>query len=303
MAYLKEEIKAGLIILSSIIILGGFVVLTGGSSFFEKFDTYYVKVKNSAGLEEGAQVKLGGVRVGRVLQIKAPDVPNGPVLIKIGLKEKTVLYKGTQAMITQVGLVGDIYLLLSVDNTTGGRIKTGEVIPSEEQVQFSALMAKVNDMSRSVDILMKDIGTVFSRKNSENIGKLIEDTDKAVTSGSSNLKQMVLALKASNDKLEHVLSEVEDMMKGNKGEVSQLILKAKEGIGKAGDMMKAIEETASSVGKTTKSVDKTVTQQAQNLENLMTTLQKTTEDMQAILQEIKHKPWSIMYKEKDGKEE
>ena len=66
MASLKEEIKAGLIILISLILLSGFIILVGGSQFFEKLDIYYVKVMDAAGLEVGAQVKLGGVRIGRV---------------------------------------------------------------------------------------------------------------------------------------------------------------------------------------------------------------------------------------------
>jgi phospholipid/cholesterol/gamma-HCH transport system substrate-binding protein len=75
---LKDEIKAGIIILTSIVILSVFVILIGGSQFLEKYDTYTVRVMNAAGLETGAQVKLGGVRVGRVLNIvphKGCDIP------------------------------------------------------------------------------------------------------------------------------------------------------------------------------------------------------------------------------------
>ena len=64
LAYLKEEIKAGIIIISSLIILSGFTILISGSQLFEKFDVYYIKVMNAAGIESGSQVKLGGVRVG-----------------------------------------------------------------------------------------------------------------------------------------------------------------------------------------------------------------------------------------------
>ena len=62
---MKEEIKAGIIIVASFLILTALVILIGGSNLFEKFDVYYVKVMNTSGLETGAQVKLGGVRVGQ----------------------------------------------------------------------------------------------------------------------------------------------------------------------------------------------------------------------------------------------
>ena len=112
MASIKEEIKAGLIILISLVLLSGFIILIGGSQFFEKLDQYYVKVMDAAGLEVGAQVKLGGVKIGSVLSIKTPNGPGQPIIIEIGIKNGTTLYKGTQALITQVGLV-EIYTSFS----------------------------------------------------------------------------------------------------------------------------------------------------------------------------------------------
>ena len=297
---MKEEIKAGIIIIASLMILSGFIVLIGGSQLFEKYDVYYIQVMNASGLETGAQVRLGGVRVGRVLDIKAPDKPGEPVSVEIGIKRGTVLYKGTKALISQVGFVGDIYLLLAVDNTTNEKIKAGDIIPSEEKVQFDVLMAKINGLSQSVDALIKDIDKLFNEKNIKGIESLIGNTNNAIVSGSTSLDKVTSSLKATTDKLEMVLSEIEDIVKVNKGEVSQLIKKAREDIDKAGEMIKSIESTAKSVDRTSKSVDRVIDLQSRNIENLINTMTNTTEELQELLQEIKHKPWGIIYKEKRG---
>lgn len=303
MAYLKEEIKAGLIIVSSLVLLSGFVILIGGTQFFEKFDTYYVKVKNAAGLEEGAQVRLGGVRIGRVVSIREPSGAGEAITIKIGVKKDTPLYKGTRALITQIGFVGDIYLLLAVDKTTNERFKVGDLIPSDEQVQFTELMAKLDEISGSVNGLIKDVNAVFSKKNVENVGRLIENTDRAITSGSSSFEKVAVTLKATTGKLEQVLAEVESLVKGNKGEVTELIRKARENMDKANDMLKAFEETAKTVDRTAKSVDRTISHQSQNVDVLLKTLTRTTEDLHDAMLEIKHKPWSVIYKEGSVREE
>jgi ABC-type transporter Mla subunit MlaD len=298
---MKEEIKAGIIIVTSLIILSGFIILIGGSQLFEKSDKYYIKVMNAAGLEVGSQVKLGGVRVGRVLSIKAPNGPGEPVTVEIGIRKGAALYKGTKASITQIGFVGDIYLLLSVDKTTTERIKVGDIIPSQEQVQFDILMSKVDGLSQTVDGLIKDIDKLFSEKNIKGIETLIGNTNKAIVSGSSNLDKVASSLKGTTNKLELVLNEIEELVKGNKGEVSQMIKKAREDLEKAGEMIKSIEATAKSVEKTSKSADRVIEIQSQNLEILLNTMNKTTEDLQDLFQEIKNKPWSIIYKERKGK--
>ncbi len=298
---MKEEIKAGIIIVTSLIILSGFIILIGGSQVFEKFDKYYIKVMNAAGLEVGSQVKLGGVRIGRVLSIKAPNGPGEPVTVEIGIRKGAALYKGTKASITQIGFVGDIYLLLSVDKTTTERIKVGDIIPSQEQVQFDVLMSKVDGLSQTVDGLIKDIDKLFSEKNIKGIETLIGNTNEAIVSGSSNLDKVASSLKGTTDKLELVLNEIEELVKGNKGEVSQMIKKAREDLEKAGEMIKSIEATAKSVEKTSKSADRAIELQSQNLEILLNSMNKTTEDLQDLFQEIKNKPWSIIYKERKGK--
>jgi len=298
---MKEEIKAGIIIVTSLIILSGFIILIGGSQVFEKFDKYYIKVMNAAGLEVGSQVKLGGVRIGRVLSIKAPNGPGEPVTVEIGIRKGAALYKGTKASITQIGFVGDIYLLLSVDKTTTERIKVGDIIPSQEQVQFDVLMSKVDGLSQTVDGLIKDIDKLFSEKNIKGIETLIGNTNEAIVSGSSNLDKVASSLKGTTNKLELVLNEIEELVKGNKGEVSQMIKKAREDLEKAGEMIRSIEATAKSVEKTSKSADRVIEIQSQNLEILLNTMNKTTEDLQDLFQEIKNKPWSIIYKERKGK--
>lgn len=328
MASVKEEIKAGMIILTSLILLSGFIILIGGTQLFERSDKYYVKVMDAAGLEVGAQVKLGGVRIGRVLNISAPSGPAQPITIMIGIKQGTILYKGTQALITQVGLVGDIYLLLSLEKTTNERFLAGETIPSEEQVQFARIMSKVEDLSKSIETLISDIDKLFSQKNIKEIEKVIENTNKTILSASSSLDQILSPLKSTMDKLELALTEIGGFVRDNKGEVSLALRRARETIEKAGkdiekaeDMIKAFEETAKtlsstvnstsksvdttlmSVDKTVKSVDKAIDLQSQNLDRLLNLLTRTTEDLQDLIQEIKAKPWGLLYKEGKGREE
>jgi ABC-type transporter Mla subunit MlaD len=297
---LKEEIKAGTVVVVSLLILSAFIIFIGGGRLFDDYDKYSVHVMNAGGLEVGAQVRLGGVRIGRILSINPPAGPGKPVTIEIGIKKGTVLYKGTMAKITQLGFVGDIYLLLTVKETTNEKIKVGDVIPSKEQVQFDVLMAKLEGISDSVDKLIKDINKIFSQKNIDGIELLVENTNEAIVSGSASIDQVAASLKSTTDKLERVLDEVEEILKENKEEFSQLLKKAREDVEKAGDMIESIESTAKSIEKTSETADEAIALQSQNLDNLLNTLNRTTEELQELIQEIKHKPWSIIHKEKKG---
>ena len=294
---MREEIKAGIIVCTSFLLLSASVVLIGGSRFFEKFDLYYVRVMNAAGLETGAQVRLGGVKVGRVLAITPPSGPRKPVTVEIGLRRGTPVYRGTRAMITQIGFVGDIYVLLAVDETTDGRISPGEDIPSEETSNFARMMGKLEGLSRSLDGLIRDVDRVFSAENVDKIESLLANANRALMSGSSNFEEVASAFKTTTERLEMVLSEVQSLVKENKGEVSQLIKKARQDLDNAAEMMKSIETAAKSIDKTTATAGRTIDLQSRNLDMLIDVMTKSTEDLRDVLQEIKRKPWSILYKE------
>lgn len=297
---MREEVKAGITIILSLLVLSAFVILVGGSRFYEKFDSYYIEVMNAAGLETGAQVRLGGLKVGRILDIRPPKGPGGKITIEVGIKRGTTLYEGTKAIISQVGFVGDIYLLLAIDKTTNKEIDPKKPIPAEEQIQLGEVMGKVmgkvNGISQSVESLIKDVNKIFSQKNIEGIESLVENTNKSIVSGSSSIEKIAASLKGTSDKLNSVLNEVEGLVKDNKGEITVLIKKTREDLDKAGDMLKAIEQTAKSLDKTSRSVDNAINSQSQNLDNLFNTMTRATDDLQDVLQEIKNKPWSIVYK-------
>lgn len=295
---MKEIIKASIIIIFSLLLLSLFVILIGGSSIYEKMDKYYVRVMNVGGLEVGSQVRLGGVRVGRVTNILAPEKPGDLVTIEIGIKKGTKIYKGTKALITQTGFVGDIYMLLSVNNTVGEIIKPGGLIPSEEQAQFGLIMSKIDLLSSSVNRLVNDIDRLFSEKNIKGVELLIGNTNNAIVSSSSNLEKVANSLKSTTEKLNIVLGEIEEIVKTNKGEVSQTIKKAKDDLEKAEDMIRSIESSAKSFENTSKTVDKTILLQSKRIERLLNSMTETSEELRDLIQEIKNKPWSLIYKEK-----
>jgi ABC-type transporter Mla subunit MlaD len=135
------------------------------------------------------------------------------------------------------------------------------------------------------------------------IEKVIENMNKTITSTSSSVDQIISALKVTTDKLGLVLNEVEGLVRENRGEVSLTIKKAREDMEKVGELIKAFEETMKTVNKASQSVESAINLQSQNLDQLLNLMIRTTQDLQDLIQEIKTKPWSLIYKEGKGKEE
>ncbi|MBF0566272.1 MAG: MCE family protein [Nitrospirae bacterium] len=301
MAFLKEEIKAGIIVVSALTIISLMVVLIGGTQLFEKFDTYYVKLTDIAGIDAGSQVRLGGVRIGMVKDIIVPDKPNAPVTLVLSINKGTPIYKGTKGVISQIGFVGDIYMGLSNEHATSERLPVGSTIPAEERIQLSDLLFKLGKASDTLDTLLRDVDLLFAEKNRKEIGSLLTNTNNTVLTMQKELVDISSTLTNTTKKLYDVLGNIDNLLKENKGEVNRVLTTATKDLEDARGMIKSIEKTADSFNHTSKTIDKAVNSQSENISRVITTLDATMEDLQDVLQEIKHKPWSFIYREDGGK--
>jgi phospholipid/cholesterol/gamma-HCH transport system substrate-binding protein len=75
--FTATEIKAGVFVLMSLVILVGFVIsIRGCAPSDESAKTFYAVFKDISGLNRGADVRFGGVRVGKVTAIQASPPSN-----------------------------------------------------------------------------------------------------------------------------------------------------------------------------------------------------------------------------------
>jgi phospholipid/cholesterol/gamma-HCH transport system substrate-binding protein len=291
LAVLRDEVKAAIIVIGSVLVLSVVVVLIGGTKLFARYDTYYTKVSNAAGLEVGAQVRIGGVRSGRVLDIVAPMDPGDKVTIVIGVKEGTPLFKGTTARITQIGFVGDIYLLLSVKSIEAGRVEPGSTLPSVEPVEFSELMAELDELSDSLEVLIKDVDRMFSEENVKGFENLIENTNNAML----NATEGIASFKETMERIQTVLDDIEVFVREG-GDLDEIFEQAKTDLDAAEEMINSFDNSAQKIGGA-------VDRQDRNLDEVMGNLNDTMRDLQDLLQTLKLRPWSVIYKEEKSKEE
>ncbi|MBF0488177.1 MAG: MCE family protein [Nitrospirae bacterium] len=302
-SYIKDEIKAGVVVVTTLLVISVFVILVGGGLLRGKYDLYYVKLKDVAGIDIGSQVRLGGMRVGKITNIIIPDNANEPLTIVLGVNKGTKFYKGTRAMISQIGFVGEIYMGLSLGDVANAKIEPGSTIPSEETVGFGDLLIKLAKATETLDKLLKDVDAMFSKQNQKQVEDLLVNANKTVITAGSEMRNISHSLTKTFAEMEGVLKELNEILKGNKGEIAVLLKTITQEVRGIGAMVKAFEKTSDSLTKTSNSVNIVLDDQSQNLTALIKNIDTTLEDLQGVLQEVKNKPWSFIYKEKENENE
>ena len=115
--FTATEIKAGILVLASLIILVGFLVaIRGCRPTDETAKTFFAVFTDISGLNRGADVRFGGVRVGKVIAIAPDPEDRARIRVTAVVEGRAPVNHGSVATIEQVTLTTEKHLEIS----TGG---------------------------------------------------------------------------------------------------------------------------------------------------------------------------------------
>lgn len=106
-------------------------------------DTYTLiaKFEKADGITLGGDVKIGGVKIGKVKDISL-DTKSFRATIKLAIKEEIKLPLDTSAEIISSGLVGDKYISLSPGSEEEYFENDGEIQFTQSSISIEALVGK-----------------------------------------------------------------------------------------------------------------------------------------------------------------
>jgi phospholipid/cholesterol/gamma-HCH transport system substrate-binding protein len=154
---MQQNVRLGLFIALGLGLLAVGILMIGSKQSLWQ-STYVVKAEfaNAGGLNESADVRVGGIREGSVQHIQLPTQPNGKVTVVMTLSEATkdIVRTDSTAAIKSQGLLGDEYVEVSFGTPDGAKLKGGEVLKSVPPIDFSDVMAKTNYILDSAKVAM-----------------------------------------------------------------------------------------------------------------------------------------------------
>jgi len=201
--------RLGVFIVAGLLIFAAGIFWIGNKQFLFH-STYRLQAEfgNVAGLNGGAEVRVGGIHEGTVRQIQLPMRPNEKVRVQMDMASSTrnIIKNDSVATIRSEGLVGDKFVEISFGSEQAARVKDGDTIQGEPPLQISDLLDKtreVLDVTRgAIDNVNQTAGNLNSITSKINqgqgsIGALINDKKiyQNVNAGTSAFREDMEALK------------------------------------------------------------------------------------------------------------
>ena len=131
---MSKSFRVGIFVVLALLSLSAGIFLIGNKEFLFN-PTYRLKAdfQNVGGLDNGAEVRVGGIHEGTISRIDLPTEPGGKVTVEMKLHSSTqnIIRKDSIASIKTEGLLGDKYLEISFGTGKAQAVRNDDVIASE----------------------------------------------------------------------------------------------------------------------------------------------------------------------------
>jgi len=161
---MSTAFRVGVLVVLALVILGVGVFLIGSkSSLFSP--TYILKAdfQNVDGLNNGAEVHLGGIDQGTVVAIDLPAQPDGSMIVVMKMRSGTrdLIKTDSRASISTEGLLGDKYVDISFGSVKAQDVANGDTIESDKTEDMAAQAHQIGDQaSQAIQAFRDDMEAV-----------------------------------------------------------------------------------------------------------------------------------------------
>ena len=265
MEYRRTEIRAGIFLLLSFAILVVMVFAVSDiQSLFKKKKEMKVLFLFSDGIEKNAQVRLSGIKVGKVADIRVAPEFADKIELTLSIISETVIKQDTKAAIKSLGLVGVKYVELTGGTPQARLLEPGGMIIGEESFKLEDLTkgalevaGKLKNIAANLDHMLGDPA----------LAKSLKITIRNLQEASANVKAMT----------------------SNKDEVAQTLKNLPI-------LLKKIDESADNLKALTEKSDKIVGDNTKNIDEMVEHFRDMGKNLKDASEEIKKAPWKLLRK-------
>jgi len=309
---MKTEAKVGLFVLVSAAVLLISVYRISTATIRGAHVSYKTYFRYAGGLEPGADVLFGGIKVGNVTAVQPDAQDPTRIEIRMDVKTGTPLNANSVAKLGSVTLVTSPVISISTGSNDAARIPPGGVIPSQETVALDDMERKfatladsahsildstqkdINDITADARHLISNLNEITGKPNQQRVQAILNDADKMIARLSPKIDQVsdqILKLTNDADQVIAKAGPVVDNANATVSNANQTISDVREPIQKdLADLSKTIDQARGLI------VDLRASMRAkdQDLTYTLENVRMITDNLNDLTESLKERPWSLI---------
>lgn len=188
---LSKEQRVGLFFLVGLVLLFAAVELTLGTGVLQRRYRLFATFRDVQGLDVGADVRLAGLRAGRV---ESMQIDGDRVRVALDIDRGLELKKDSIARLDFRALSGERFVALSLGTPTAKPAEAGDTLEGEAPASFGDAIDRLSSVADSINDLAANLNT--------NSTRLLSSLADVVEENRSALGTLTQSLASVTDKLD-----------------------------------------------------------------------------------------------------
>jgi len=309
---MKTEAKVGLFVLVSAAVLLVTVYRISTATIRGARVSYKTYFRYAGGLEPGADVLFGGIKVGNVTAVRPYAEDPTRIEILLDVKTGTPINANSVAKLGSVTLVTSPVISISTGSNDAARIPPGGVIPSQETVALDDMERKfasladsahsvlssaekdMNDITSDARQLIANLNVLTGKPNQQRVEAILTNADAMISRMSPKIDQIsdqVLKLTNDVDQVVAKAGPAVDNVNATVSNANQTITDVREPIQKdLADLSKTLDQARGLIA----DLRAAMRAKDQDLTYTLANVRQITDNLNELTESLKQRPWSLI---------
>ena len=308
---MSDQAKVGLMVLVAGAILVTAVFYMTGVGLGTEYVGYKTYLNFAGGMEPGAPVRFGGLKVGHVTSVAVSSEDFSRIEIGLDVKADVPLPTDSVAGLSQLGLLSENYIEIQ-PGTAPSTLQPGGTIASVESQDPAALMRKmnalvevaqplaadlhknVNQISARVDQLLVNLYEITGEENRAYLASVLRQTDEMIErqspkidkiatnleNASGKIDRFMADLRATTAKMDKLIAEVQAVVAENRTDLRESLAQLSQTLKEARGLMTQLNVV--------------MTANSDNLDETMENIRVTSRNLRQLSDTLKQRPFSLV---------
>jgi phospholipid/cholesterol/gamma-HCH transport system substrate-binding protein len=289
MQYHSREIKAGLLVVGSLIVLLIFLVTITKVDWRKTENEYTARFGYIGGIEAGSMVRYGGFLVGTVTDLYLAPDDNTKLEVLLSIDSRTPVRKSSEALITSISLMGEYYIEITPGVTTDELLPPGGILRTRDVPSFSRMSEPLMNVSDQMTLLLERSNDLLSDENRRRFSNILAHADTLVSVNADDIAGMISNLNALTLQMQSLSMKLDRIMGDNTANLQTTFAQMNQTMARADTVLNTLNQTMGQL-------HQLVTSNSSSLQETLANFESASHNFEQFSRTIKERPWNLIRK-------
>lgn len=289
MEYHSREVKAGLLVILSLLAFAAFIFTITKIDWERKEKTFTARFDYIGGIDRGAMVRFGGFLIGTVTDLYIAPDDNSKIEIVLTVDSRAPVRKDSESFITTIGIMGESYIEITPGTNEEELLGSGARLRTREVPALNRLSEPFMDVSKQLALLLVQANDLLNDANRRRFSNMLANADSLLGDNASEISGIVSNLNALTFQMQNFSAKLDKLMGENAQTLDTTMASLNVTLTRIDTLLQSLNETMQVLN------DVALTNQT-NLHGTMENLERATNDFAQFSRTLKERPWNLIRK-------